>query len=323
MRMHLTAYPRSVAVSSYDLAIQRMVGKLRQQDGVLSIFQIGNTNNPGISDIDMLVVFEDATECNLNPLEDLSKSERYLFSHNLYGILKAHFHEAQRFTFFHNYNLLWGDELPSVQSDLSKEQIQILKTQIALEYLLQMYISMTVKLTYGIFRIVGLLRQVNALRYDLQFLNISSGKLFDLIETLVSWRDYWFKNKPTTQMLKIWIDDSYKELSEFLREILHTTKFYLPRWANFRIARNIMLVQSEYFGYVHKGIILPYFLGWLGRKYFNIQHRFNGFKFHVPITSQAIPGVIEERLEFLKQMKVQNSIELPHFMSMTTSLNIL
>lgn len=321
--MYLTDFPRFFPVSVYDLAIKRMVGKLQKQNGVVSIFQIGSINSPGISDIDMLVVFEDATECNLNPLEDLSKIERYLFSHSLYGTSEAHFQEVQRYTFFHNYNLLWGNQLPVGRSDLSCEEIRTLKAQIALEYLLQMYISITIRLTYGIFRIVGLLRHVNALRYDLQFLNVSSGKLFDLIETLISWRDNWFKNKPTTQMLKIWIDDFYKELSEFLREILNATKFYLPRWANLRIARNIMLVPSEHFGYVHKGIILPCFLGWLGRKYFNIQHRFNGFKFHVPITSQAIPGITEERLEFLKQMKDKNSIELPHFMSTTTSLNIL
>lgn len=323
MRMYLIAYPRFVPVLKYDLAIQRMVKKLKQQDGVVSIFQVGSVNNPGISDIDMLVVFEEGVECNLNPLEDLSKSERYLFSHNLYGISETHFSEAQRFTFFHNYNLLWGDELLSVQSGLSKEQIQTLKTQTALEYLLQMYISLTVKLTYGIFRIVGLLRHVNALRYDLQFLNISSGKLFDLIETLVSWRNNWFKNKPTTQMLKIWIDDFYKELSEFLREILHTTKFYLPEWANLCIAKNMTLVASKELGYTHRGMTLPTILGDLGKKYFNIQHRFNVFKFHIPITSQAIPRIIEERREFLKQVKDQNSIGLPHFMSTTTSLNIL
>ena len=323
MRIHLIDFPCFFPVSVYDLAIERMVRKLRKQDGVVSIFQIGSINSPGISDIDMLVVFEDATECNLNPLEDLSKIERYLFSHNLYGASRAYFCEAHRYTFFHNYNLLWGDELSVPESDLSKEQIQALKTQIAYEYLLQMYISMTVKLTYGIFRIVGLLRQVNALRYDLEFLNVNSGGLLDLIEILISWRDHWFKNKPTIQMLKIWIDDFYKQLSEFLREILKTTKFYLPIWANLCITRNITLVPSEHFRYVHKGITMPSFLGGLGRKYFNLQHRFNSFRFQIPITSQMIPGIIEKRLGFLRQMKDTNCIELRHFVSMTTSLNIL
>lgn len=323
MKIYLTDYPRFVPVSAYDLAIERMVGKLRQQDGLVSIFQIGSINSPGISDIDMLVVFEDRVKCSLNPVEDLSKSERYLFSHGLYGVSKTHFHEAQRFTFFHNYNLLWGDQLPSVQSDLSCEEIQTLKNQTALEYLLQMYISLTVKLTYGIFRIVGLLRHVNALRYDLQFLNISSGKLFDLIETLVSWRNNWFKNKPTTQMLKIWIDGFYKELSEFLREILHTTKFYLPEWANLRIARNMTLVPSKKFGYTHKGITLPAILGDLGRKYFNIQHRFNKFHFRIPVATSDVPAILHSRFMFAREMKRANREAFPYFMPLTSSLSIL
>jgi len=320
--MHLTAYPRSAAVSSYNLAIERMVEKLKQQEGVLSIFQIGNTNNPGISDIDMLVVLEDEAKCNLNPLENLSKTDRYLFSHSLYGISKTSFSQAHRYTFFHNYNLLWGEELPSGECDLSVDEIQALKTQIALEYLVKMYVNMTVRSVYGIFSVIGLLRHVKAMKYDLEFLNISTGGLLDLIETLVSWRDHWFENKPTTQVLKIWIDDFYKQLSEFLRESLKTTKFYLPGWANLRIARNITLVPSDHFGYVHKGITLPYFLGGLGRKYFNIQHRFNNFNFQITIISQPIPGIIEKRFEFLRQLKDRNNIELPHFMSMNSSLNI-
>ena len=101
MSMYLTNFPRFVPVSSYDFAIQRMVQKLKRQDGVVCIFQIGSINSPGISDIDMLVVFEDGVECSLNPLEDLSKRERYLFSHNLFGVSKTNFSEAQRYTFFH------------------------------------------------------------------------------------------------------------------------------------------------------------------------------------------------------------------------------
>ena len=134
--MHLTTYPRSVVVSSYDLAIERMVEKLKQQGSVLSIFQIGNTNNPGISDIDMLVVFEDGAKYNLNPLEDLSKMDRYLFSHSLYGISKTSFSQAHRYTFFHNYKLLWGEKLPSDENNLPEDKIQILKTQTSLEYLI-------------------------------------------------------------------------------------------------------------------------------------------------------------------------------------------
>jgi len=322
VRMHLTYFPRFVPVSAYDLAIERMIHKLRQQDGVVSIFQIGNIKNPGISDIDMLVVFEDGVECQYNPRQYLSKTDRHLFSHSLYGISKTSFSEAHRYTFFHNYNLLWGEELHFGESNLSGDEIQVLKTQTALEYLIKMYVNMTIRNIYGIFSVIGLLRHVKALKYDLEFLNVGSGRLLDLIENLISWRDHWFKNRPTVRMLKIWIDDFYKKLSEFLREILKTTKFYLPRWANLRIARNIMLVPSEHFGYVHTGIILPYFLGGLGRKYFNLQHRFNTFKFQIPITPTKESKLIERRFVIRHSIKTQTRNKLPYFMPLTSSLNI-
>lgn len=323
MRMHLTAYPRSVAVSSYDLAIQRMVGKLRQQDGVLSIFQIGNTNNPGISDIDMLVVFEDGVKCNLNPLEGLSKTDRYLFSHSLYGISKTSFSEAHRYTFFHNYNLLWGEELLLGESDLSGEEIQVLKTQTALEYLIKMFVSSTVELTYGIVKVRGLLMHAKALSYDLEFLNVSAGRLFDLIQTIILWRDHWFEKKPDKQMVTRWIQEFYAELTALLEATLQTIEFYLPDWANLRIARNVMIVPSEKFGYTHKGITLPAILGGLGRKYFNVQHRFNTFGFQIPITASEIPDRLLERFSFMKNMKRENNRHLSYFMPLAFSLNIL
>lgn len=321
--MHLTAYPRSAAVSSYDHAIERMVGKLRQQDGVLAIFQIGNTNNPGISDIDMLVVFEDGIKCNLDPLEDLSKTDRYLFSHSLYGISKTDFSQAHRYTFFHNYKLLWGEELSSGECDLSGEEIQVLKTQTALEYLIKMFVSSTIELTYGIVKVRGLLMHAKGLSYDLDFLNVSSGRLFDLIQTIILWRDQWFERTPNKQTLKQWFHEFYAELAALLELTLQNKAFYLPDWANLHIARNVTLVPSEKFGYTHKGTSLPAILGGLGRKYFNIQHRFNTFEFQIPIATSEIPGKLLERFLFIKNMKRENNKYLPYFIPLASSLNVL
>lgn len=323
MRMHLTAYPCSIAVSSYDLVIERMVEKLNQQSSVLSIFQIGNTNNPGISDIDMLVVFEDRAKCNMNPLEDLSKTGCYLFSHSLYGISKKDFSQAHRYTFFHNYKLLWGEELSSGECDLSEDEIQVLKTQTALEYLIKMFISSTIELTYGIVKVRGLLMHVKALSYDLEFLNVSSGRLFDLIQTIILWRDQWFENKPDKQTVTEWFHEFYAELAALLELTLQKVAFYLADWANLHIARNVTLVPSEKFGYTHKGTSLPAILGGLGRKYFNIQHRFNTFEFRMPITTSEIPDRLLERFSFIKNMKRENSQNLPYFMPLASSLNIL
>lgn len=322
MRLHFTDYPHYVPLAEYENAMSRMVEKLSVQPGVISIYQIGSISTPGISDIDMLVVFEDGIKCELNPLQDLSKSERYLFAHGLYGIFKTNFFKAQRYTFFHNYNLLWGEQLPIVQSDLSEDDIQVLKNQIALEYLIKKYISMTVELTYRIIKMRVLLLQTKAMLYDLELLKISSGRLFDLIQTIVIWRNSWFERTPTEKMLRNWIKDFYAELINFVKILLQTKKFYLPTWANFRIARNIVLVPSDQFGYTHIGITLPSMFGALGRKYFNLQHRFNKFNIMLPITSLAIPKILESRVLFSRETNKENKNFLPNFMPLTSILNI-
>lgn len=320
--MHLTDYPHPVPLAQYDMAIQKMVEKLVRQDGVISIYQIGNVSNPGISDIDFLVVFENGTRCNLNPVTDLSKTERYLFSHSLYGISKSHFADAQRYSLFDNYNLLRGEELSVEQDNYSGKEIDILKTQIALEYMIKMFINSTVEKTYGIARVRGLLVLAKALSYDLEFLQVTSGKLFDLIQTVILWRDKWFENQPDGATVREWFNQFHKELTAFLGTTLKKNSFFMPAWTNMSIAQNMSLTPSETVGYTHKGITLPAILGDLGRKYFNIQHRFNSFKFHIPITTSGIPDGLLRRFSHIKDIKAENALNLPHFMVPTSALHI-
>jgi hypothetical protein len=322
MRISLTSYPRTIPASRYNLAVQQMTEKLKQQKGVLSIFQIGNTKSPGISDIDMLVVFHDNTVYNRNPLNGLSEIDRYLFSHSLYGVKKSDFIEARRYSFFDNYNLLWGEEPSTEQNYLSDDDIDTLKTQIALEYLIKMFVNSTVEKTYGIVRVRGLLVLINALSYDLEFLNISSGTLYDLIQQIISWRDQWFENKPDDLTIKIWFNKFHEELTIFMDIMLKRKHFYMPDWANKRIATNMILIPSKKFGYVHKGITLPPVFGRLGRKYFNIQHRFNKFQFKLPVMNSNIPDCLLKRFAFIRNIRKKNNKNLPNFIPMTSSLNI-
>lgn len=162
-----------------------------------------------------------------------------------------------------------------------------------------------------------------ALLYDLEFLNITSSKLYDLIQTAILWRNNWFEEKPDKQTIKKWIEEFYEELRVFLKAMLQVKTFYLPKWANLRVAKNMRLVPSKNLSYTHKGITLPTFFGRLGTKYFNLQHRFKKFQFHVPIASRDIPVTLQEQFTFIKQMKTYNNGKLAYFMALASSLNIL
>jgi hypothetical protein len=185
-----------------------------------------------------------------------------------------------------------------------------------------MFINMTVELTYGIVRVRVLLMHSKALLYDLEFLNNTSGKLYDLIQTVILWRNNWFEKKPDKQTIKKWIEQFYGVLSVFLKTMLQVKKLYLPKWANLSVAKNMRLVPSEKFGYTHEGMTLPAILGDLGKKYFNIQHRFNKFIFLLPITNNNYE-IQKKRFEFQKQMKEYNTRYINHFSPLNSCLNVI
>ena len=133
MKFVFNDYPYYVPLRIYENAIQGMVEKLRRQEEVISIFQIGSISHPGISDIDLVVVFKENGTFHLDPLEGLSKTERYLFIHTPFGVSKTDLKEAQRYTFFQNWRLLWGEKLIGEGNNLSEEETKRLKIQTALE----------------------------------------------------------------------------------------------------------------------------------------------------------------------------------------------
>jgi len=321
MKFLFNDYPYYVPLTIYEKAIQGMVEKLRGQEGIMSIFQIGSTLHPGISDIDMVIVFKENGAFHLNPLEGLSKTERYLFIHPPFGVSKTDLIEAQRYMFFQNWRLLWGEKFTSEEHDLREEEIRCLKIQTALEYLIQNYINLTTLSAYGIFSVRALLLNMKAMLFDLQLLNVLSGRLYELLETLVKWRNNWFEIKPNTTHLSEWIQDCYRELHAFLKTFLKTETFYFPEWGAFRISKNVTLVPSEHFFCNHQGIILPALFSFLGRKYFKIQRRLNEFLFHLPIQKGEVPPILAKRFELEYRMVRFNSDK--DFMPLRSSLNFL
>ena len=98
--MRVIDYPRRVTIVDYENAISRMVGQLVSMPGVTTVYQIGGVSNPGISDIDLVVVFEDGQRVSSDPCRGLNKSDSYLFAHGLFGINRGNFAEASRHSFF-------------------------------------------------------------------------------------------------------------------------------------------------------------------------------------------------------------------------------
>ncbi len=100
--MNFIDHPIKISMNEYKRAIQSKVESLSNINEITSIYQLGNIKNPGISDIDLLVIFKDNFLFTSNPLNNSSRIENYIFTHNLFGLSDKYFNDAAQYTFFSN-----------------------------------------------------------------------------------------------------------------------------------------------------------------------------------------------------------------------------
>jgi hypothetical protein len=322
MSYRIIDYPHFVAEAQYHSILDEMVKRLAKLPEIFTVYQIGGISSPGISDLDLIVIFRDGVSVTQDFLHDLSMDERYLFIHNLYGISHHDFKEAENFTFFNNFTLLYGRD---VRSDikLPHKETEILKRQIAIEYLIKMGINIYLQKSYQALRIRDILLHVKALQYDLDFLGINSGRLPELVSQIIDWRKYWFEYQPSKNDIIKWWKQFHEEFDFFFQTVFLSHKFCLPKKTNYRVAKCITLSGSdEKISFTRNGFLLPYFLSLFGKRYFKLQNRFNTFLFHIPITTENIPEILEKKFTFERKHFEHNSKFLPNFYTLTLNLHV-
>jgi hypothetical protein len=322
MKRYFIDYPVYYSLKHYNDTISTIIKKLRTDKNIISIYQIGHITDVGISDIDILVIFKNDYKSLINPLFDSNKIQKYLLVHKLFGMCEQDFYKVQKFSFFHNYKHLCGQKM-EIGYDQSISNEETIKYQIALEYLLQFYVSFSVSKKYGIYKVRNILLSVKALMYDLEFLGLKDGELYNSINEILIMRQNWFKNIPTTKEFNTWLNNFDLCFSKFMQTLFINKNMYLPIDANLHPSKHISFFCSKDLNCFHKGLVLPNRLGFLGRKYFNVQNRINKFKIGFPFIKDVVPDVISERFSCIKDIKTYNDKNLPHFMPLASSLVII
>ncbi len=322
MGVRIIDYPKPVAESFYQQSLQAMTNRLVESCAALAVYQVGGIGSPGISDLDMVVVFKDDVRFEQNMLDGLDENEKYLFIHNLYGISSGDFEEAERFAFYHQYKLLAGNDVRT-HSRLSDSDLQTMKIQTALEFIVKMRITIFLQKEYGVIRLRDLLLHVKALGFDLDFLGITSGPVFDHVNRVIEWRKNWFGNTPSPSDILKWWNGFYEAFDHFFEETMKSHRFFLPKKEEYKIARNIQLIPTAQDVHLSRqGFLMPPVLSVIGKKFFRLQNRLNTFKFEIPVQSTGIPEILEKKFYFTGKMAAYNKKYLPHFYTLTSSLNI-
>ncbi|PNQ73287.1 hypothetical protein C1T31_07140 [Hanstruepera neustonica] len=317
--MKIIDIPNKYNEAAYHEAINNQVNYLSKSEGVLSIYQIGGLSTPGISDIDLVVVFKDNFKFEENPRIANSAVANYLFTHGLYGASKSHFSACLKFTFFHNFRHLYGEELDlsnPTPDYLQKE----LKEQIALEFLFKMYINLAIQKSYNTIKLRSLFLHIKALPYDFEFLNIEPKALLEMVQEGIELRNNWFHETIPSDTVISWFKQFFISYESFLVKLFDKQKMFSPA-LQFKIAPNIEIQNDNALGYNRRGLIWPDFFNLLDKKYFKALNRMNQFTFQVPLNVNP-PEIISSYFKYAETVDSYNKNHLPFFMTLTSSLKV-
>ena len=312
--------PSAIEESAYHRILGNVLSKLAVVDGVEAIYQIGGISSPGISDLDLVLVFRNNFRCDFNIHQYLSDEEKYLFIHKLYGCSAKYFHESSRFSFFHNFTLLFGNDIKREEKG-SEVELSSIRTQIALEYMVKMYTNIMLQKEYGILQVRSLLLHGKALNFDLDFLGVDAVEMKKTVSQLLELRKNWFNSGDSVNKIREWFIEFIRIFPDVLDSILKVRGLYMPEGYSDKIARNIALLHSDSLSCLRHGILLPAFpASLLGKKYFRLQNRFNKFEIHVPFRTDTISPALQNYFNFQHKQKDYNRTYLPHFYPLASSL---
>ncbi|MFW9970749.1 MAG: hypothetical protein ACFFDF_11175 [Candidatus Odinarchaeota archaeon] len=305
--------PKYIKREEYLKSIDKTVESLKNQKGIHSIFQVGNINHPGISDIDLVVVFKDNSKNDYNPSKYLTGIGRYLFTHDIAGICESHFKLTERFLYYHNINHLEGKAIKLSGERLNTSQVEAIKIQTALEFLLSYFIDISIQLKYRVIKLRTLLQHLKAIKFDLDYLKISSGEIYVMIQQLLTWLDNWFEKPLEKKMICEWVSKFYIELKNFLEKSLIENSFYIPEWANLKIGRNVKIEFGNHVDFKFSGFCLPPRISAINKKTFNLNNRLNSFIFTIPYSNNPPNEILRERFLFFREIKDHALINFPYF----------
>ena len=321
MKLHFVNRPVAISRQAYDEALADVADYLAQVPGFLSLYRFGNITTPGISDLDILAVFKNGVTTHITGFENTKPQHANLFTHGIMALCEDHFYKNQHYTLWSDHLLIRGENLEAkVAERKTNVEIEALKIQTALEFLIANYIDLKMQLTYRIIKLRSFLQHVKGLIYDLEFLGINSGSLMNLLAEMKRIILNWFSNHPADKTLSSWIAEFNHEYELFCKEIFAKNAVYLPFAKQYVIARNVELHSAPGPHFRHTGLVLPPLFSGIGKKYINLQNRLNRFKFFFPVKYNSDCKLIEERFSFLKEMKSYNRQHLNGFMTITTSI---
>jgi hypothetical protein len=320
--MHIINYPLTgYQKEDYFHLYEKVVDSLKTNPAVKCICTFGGVNQPGISDIDLLITFKKECCFSGDIISDLTERERLLFTHGVMALSEQHWFQNKSYAMWDNQKLIFGEQPEGNDILVSNEELLALKKQTALEFLFTNYIDLTLQKEYGVIKLRDLLQHTKGLTYDLNYLNLNNTPIDKHIARAKEWIANWHLQKPGDVEIKKWFLGFYNSYSHFLKSIFEKDEIYLPTTVSRNFSKNIVLKSSSSITYSREGILFPSFIAPIGQKrYLKLMNRLNKFEFSLPDTDKCENSILEKRIQFFKEMKMYNQLHFPKLGLLTTSL---
>ena len=155
----------------YHQSICKVVDYLSRFKEVVGVYQIGGVNDPGISDIDLIVVFDnDVNSFNHSYRVVFEKKDSYLFMHGIYGMARYVFEMKDLLIPIYDSNILLGENI-LVEESLIGEEKKALANIYALEYLMINLFNLAAQFFLRRLKVRNLLCSLKGLAYDFNILS--------------------------------------------------------------------------------------------------------------------------------------------------------
>jgi hypothetical protein len=310
----LIDFPRACERQLYDRTVEKVVTVLSQHTFVHSIYQVGSVRHPGISDIDLLVIVDDAAQSRVSPFRTLTDEERYLFTHSCFLVPASLASELTTYSFLRGPKHLYGTNR-SGDSEADSAITTAVRQQTAKEFLVKNLLDLYVQFEYGIVKVRALLQHVKGLRLDLALLQCRDGPLHALVERAFDIIDRWFEIRDVDA--ESCVAELAQELLPLLRRTVDVTTqqapLYAPSGCPLFVARNMVLDSGPTVELRRRGFRLPSILGLEERRHFNAHHRVNRFRIRVPMRTAPARSYEAQRFHFFRQAKSFVSDSFPAF----------
>jgi len=169
--LQLDNLPRPCTREDYDHAIQKVAAHLIGWPEVVAVYQIGQVGEPGISDIDLIAVFDDKARRVARTYKAiLDDADRYLFMHGVFGMPVSVFRRRQWLIPIFDCHLIAGRDV-SVRNELSEEEQRELTRIYGIEFLFVNLFSVLDQMVRRRLKVRNLLCSLKALAYDLKALH--------------------------------------------------------------------------------------------------------------------------------------------------------